>query len=99
MDNKKVQYETLFVVDVQNGEETAKEVVAKFVAIINENAENVQEVEGWGKRRLPYPINYLNEGYYSLVNFDSTADFPPELRRLYGIDERIMRFIVTKREA
>ena len=99
MDNQKVQYETLFAVDIQSGEEAAKEAVAKFVTIIGENAENVQEIEGWGKRRFAYPINYKNEGYYALVTFDSTPQFPTELRRLFGIDERVMRFIVTKREA
>jgi len=99
MDNKKNQYETLFAVDIQNGEEAAKETVAKFVDIIGKNAENVQEIEGWGKRRFAYPINYKNEGFYALVAFDSAPGFPTELRRLFGIDERVMRFIVTKREA
>ena len=98
MENKNNMYETLFVVDVKDGEEIAKETVAKFTEVIAANA-TVDSVDEWGKRRFAYPIDYKWEGYYALVNFTAAPEFPAELRRLFGIDEKIMRFIVTRREA
>ena len=90
-------YETLFIVDVANGEEAAKASVAKFTDIIAKNAEIV-EVSDWGKRRLAYPINDKPEGYYTIVTFKAQPDFPAELERLYNIDENVMRSLVIRLE-
>ena len=88
-------YESLFIVDLSNGEEAAKATVAKFTDLIAKNGEIV-EVADWGKRRLAYPINDMNEGYYTVVTFKSEPSFPVELERLYNIDESVMRDIVLK---
>ena len=90
-------YETLFIVDVENGEEAAKATVAKFTDIIAKNAEIV-EVSDWGKRRLAYLINDKPEGYYTVVTFKSEPAFPAELERLYNIDENVMRSMVLRLE-
>ena len=90
-------YETMFIVDVTNGEEAAKATVAKFTDIIAKNAEIV-EVSDWGKRRLAYLINDKPEGYYTVVTFKSEPEFPAELERLYNIDENVMRSMVLRLE-
>ena len=90
-------YETLFIVDVENGEEAAKASVAKFTDIIAKNAEIV-EVSDWGKRRLAYPINDKPEGYYTIVTFKAEPAFPAELERLFNIDENVMRSLVLRLE-
>lgn len=95
MENKKKSYETMFIVDLSAGEEAAKPTVEKFVKLISDNAENVQ-VNEWGKRRLAYPINDQNEGYYVLVTFDADPAFPAELTRVYNITEGLMRSIVVR---
>lgn len=90
-------YETLFVVNPTLAEDELKAVVDKFTALIAENG-TVGEIDEWGKRRLAYPINDINEGYYVLVNFTSESSFPAELERRYNIDENIMRGIVIRLE-
>ena len=90
-------YETLFVVNPNLAEDELKAVVDKFTALIAENG-TVGEIDEWGKRRLAYPINDINEGYYVLVNFTSESSFPAELERRYNIDENIMRGIVIRLE-
>jgi small subunit ribosomal protein S6 len=98
MEKVKASYETLFVCDVAQGEEATKALVEKFTALIQENAENV-EVNEWGKRRLAYPINDLNEGYYVLVTFNANASFPAELERVYSITEGLLRYMVVRTNA
>ena len=88
-------YETLFIVDVENGEDAAKASVAKFTDIIAKNAE-VVEVSDWGKRRLAYPINDMPEGYYVVVTFKAEPTFPAEFERLANIDESVLRSMVIK---
>ena len=89
-------YESMFVVDVTDGEDAVKASVEKFVGLINNNAETVYEVNEWGKRRLAYPINDKPEGYYVVVTFKALPDFPAEFERLCQIDESILRSMVVR---
>ena len=95
MENIINSYETLFITDLSNGEEATKATVNKFTGLIGSNGEIV-EVNEWGKRRLAYPINDMNEGYYTIVTHKSPADFLAELDRLFNIDESIMRSMTVK---
>ena len=88
-------YETIFVVDLTLGEDGVKGMVEKFTSLIAANGE-VTEVNEWGKRRLAYPINDQNDGYYVLVNFNAAPEFPAELDRIYHITEGVLRSIVIK---
>ena len=88
-------YETLFVVDCSIGEDAVKATVEKFTAMIAENG-TIESIDEWGKRRLAYPINDQNDGYYVLVNFKSAGEFPAELERVFGINEYILRSIVIR---
>ena len=90
-------YESLFIVDLSNGEEAAKATVNKFTTLMADNGEIV-DIADWGKRRLAYPINDMNEGYYTVVTFKAEASFPAELERLFNIDETVMRSIVLRLE-
>ena len=91
-------YESMFIVDVTGGEDTLKSTIAKFVGLIENNAERVIEVNEWGKRRLAYPINDKPEGYYVVVTFKANPDFPAEFERLANIDENILRSMVIRLE-
>lgn len=88
-------YETLFVVDCSLGEDTVKELINKFTTLIADNGA-IDSVDEWGKRRLAYPINDKNDGYYVLVNFKSEGSFTAELERVFGITEGILRSIVIR---
>lgn len=88
-------YETLFVVDYSLGEDTVKELINKFTTLIADNGA-IDSVDEWGKRRLAYPINDKNDGYYVLVNFKSEGSFTAELERVFGITEGILRSIVIR---
>ena len=90
-------YESLFIVDLSNGEEAAKETVAKFTNLIAENGEII-DIADWGKRRLAYLINDMSEGYYTVVTFKAPATFVAELDRLFNIDEAVMRKLVLRLE-
>ena len=90
-------YECMFIINAANGDEAAKATVAKFTETITANAQIV-EVAEWGRRRLAYPIEDMNEGYYMVYTFKSESAFPAELQRLANIDEAVMRCMVVKLE-
>ena len=90
-------YEGMFVVSLANGEEAAKATVTKFTDLIAANAE-VISIDDWGKRRFAYPIQDMNEGYYTVATFKCEGEFPAELQRLMNIDESVLRAMVIRLE-
>lgn len=92
-------YEALYIIVPELDEEATKAAIEKFKGIVESNAGEVAGVDEWGKRRLAYPIDYKTEGYYVLMSFNSAPEFPAELERNFKNDERIMRYMVTRKEA
>ena len=90
-------YEVVYILDPNLNEEATAAMVSKFQTLVEQNG-TLAEVNEWGKRRLAYPINFKNEGYYVLVNFTAAPEFPRELERNFEINENIMRYLVTRVE-
>ena len=91
------KYEAVMIFSVAAGEEAVTPLIEKFKALIEANG-TIENVDDWGKRRLAYPINDIQEGYYVLVYFAADAEFPAELNRRFNIDDAIMRGMVIARE-
>ncbi len=93
------QYEVLYVITPELDEEADKVVMDKFADIITANGGEIEKTDVWGKRRLAYPIDYKTEGFYVLVVFSANPELPRELERNMRNDERLMRYMVTRKEA
>ena len=94
------KYEAVFVYTVKKGEDTIRELSDKFLSLIKKSSSDPATVvvSDWGKRRLAYPINYENDGYYQIITFDSKPDFPAELERVVNITEGVLRFLTVLRK-
>lgn len=90
-------YETLYVLKPELDDENRAALIQKFSAIITDNGGEVESVDEWGKRKLAYAIDYINEGYYVLVNFKANAELPAELERNFRINDNVMRYMVIKK--
>lgn len=95
MENLKGNYETVFIVNAELGEEKVQELVAKFKGMIEENA-TVKNIDEWGKRKLAYPIDDVTDGYYVVEQYEAPHDFPAELERVFNITEGILRSLTVK---
>ena len=98
MEKLKGKYETVFIVNTELGEEKVQELVAKFKGRIEKNA-TVENVDEWGKRRLAYPIDDVNDGYYVVMQYTADRDFPVELERRFSITEGILRSMTIRLDA
>ena len=91
-------YEVLYILNPALGEEETAAEVAKFKDMAEAHG-TVTEVDEWGKRKLAYPINDIEEGYYVLMTFTADPAFPAELDRKMRIDVNVMRSIIVSKEA
>jgi small subunit ribosomal protein S6 len=92
-----INYETIFVIDTQVGEEQTQVLVEKFKGMLETSA-TLESIDKWGKKKLAYPIDFKTEGYYVLANFKSEPSFPKELERIYKITDGIIKYIVIKKD-
>ena len=90
-------YELLYILNNELADEAKDAVIEKLNAVVTANGGTVDNVDKWGTRRLAYPINYKNEGYYVLVNFTAPATLPDELERVMRITDAVVRFMIVKK--
>ena len=91
-------YEAVYILNPDLTEEQIAALVERFKSVVEANG-TVSEVNEWGKRRLAYPINDLEEGYYVLMTFSADPAFPAELDRLMRINVSVMRSIIVSKDA
>ena len=89
------KYELVYVIDTTLDDDARKAVMDRFHGMLESLGGKVEKVEEWGKRRLAYPINHKNEGYYVLMTFTSEPSFPKELDRVLRITDGIMRSLIV----
>lgn len=88
------KYELMFVIDPTLEDEKKDAAVEAVKAIIAEAGE-VTDTDVWGLRKLAYPINKKNEGYYVVMHFNAQPELPKELDRRLRISDNFMRHIIV----
>ena len=77
-------------------EEQMMETVNKFKKILTDNGSEIVHENNWGLRKLAYPIQKKNTGFYYLIEFKATGDLIGKVETDFRRDERIMRFLTVK---
>ena len=91
-------YESVIIINPNLEDSQFGAVTEKFTSMIESEGGKVESTEVWGKRKLAYPIQKNNEGYYVLINFSSNPEFIDELNRVYNITDEIIKHIIVKKD-
>jgi small subunit ribosomal protein S6 len=88
------QYETVFILTPILSEAQMRDAVEKFRTLITENGGSLVHEENWGLRKLAYPIQKKNTGYYTVFEYSSEDGAVVDvLETEFRRDERVMRFM------
>jgi small subunit ribosomal protein S6 len=87
------QYETVFIMTPVLSEEQMMETVNKFKKILTDNGSEIVHENNWGLRKLAYPIQKKNTGFYYLVEYKAPGDLIGKVETEFKRDERIIRFL------
>ena len=93
-----INYEVMFIIDPTLEDEKKDAAVERVKGIIAAEGE-VGNVDVWGLRKLAYPIQKKNEGYYVVIDFKAEPTLPTELDRRLRISEDFMRHIIVNKDA
>ena len=91
------RYESLWVVNGDLPDEEVKSAIDKFSKIISSQGGTLVGLDEWGRRKLAYKIQGTIRGYYVIADFAGSSETVKELERNYRIDDRIIRFLTTKK--
>jgi len=91
-------YELLFLVDPVMEEDAREALLARIESTITSQDGVIDSIEPWGKRKLAYEINKLQEGDYTLINFHADPTSIAELDRVLRITDAVVRFIVVRKD-
>lgn len=88
-------YESMYILKPDMEDERRDALIKRFADVVTANGGEISQIDEWGKRRLAYPINYINDGYYVLMTFKAPPELPRELERNYKISDDVMRYMVV----
>lgn len=91
------RYEIMFIIQAALEEAQKESVVEMVKEIISADGE-VSNVNVWGNKKLAYPIQKRNEGYYVVVEFNANPDLPKELDRRLKISDAVIRHMIINKD-
>ena len=65
------KYELALVLSPALDDEGRAAEVAKVQAVLERFGAKIEKVDDWGKRKLAYEIQKVNEGFYSFTTFEA----------------------------
>lgn len=92
------KYELALVVNAKIEDDARAAVVEKAKEYITRAGGTVTEVEDWGKKKLDYEIQKMNEGFYYFIQFDAEPDVPAEVEADVRIMDNVLRFLCVKKD-
>ena len=90
-------YELLYFVDPAATEEQRAGAMKRIEVAITTNGGTIDSVEDWGKRKLAFEVDKLNEGDYTLINFQADPNDIAELDRVLRINDAVKRHMIVCR--
>ena len=92
------KYEMAVVLRPDLDEETKAAESQKVMDLITRFGGTIEKVDDWGKRRLAYEIQKVNEGFFSFISFDADSTAPAELESRMRIMENVLRYLIVRKD-
>ncbi len=89
-------YETVFIMNPVLSEDQMRETVKKFTKTLKDNKAKIGNEEYWGLKKLKYPIQKKNTGFYYFIEFEADGSIIADLEVLFKRDERVMRWLTVR---
>ena len=92
------KYELGIIIKPGLDEEGYKSELERVSGIVSRFGGVIEKIDEWGKRRMAYPIDKINEGHYCFISFTASSEVPAEIESRIRILENIMRFLLLSKE-
>ena len=93
------KYELMYIISSDTAEEKREELIAKFKSYVEAHGGVVEGIDRLGMKKLAYPINFRNDGFYVLMNISLPMPEVDPMSKLMSITEGIIRHMFVKKNA
>ena len=91
------KYELAVVLRPDLDEEVKAAEMQKVQNLITRFGGVIEKIDDWGKKRLAYEIQKVNEGFYSFITFDAESSAPAEIESRMRIMENVLRYLIIRK--
>ena len=92
-------YELTLVLRADLADQERDDIINQVVGWLPIEEGTEPEIKHWGRKRLAYPINKLEEGYYVLIESQFGTQGLDEVERNISYVEDILRHLLIRKEA
>jgi small subunit ribosomal protein S6 len=91
-------YELVFVVDPRVSDEDVVALTQEYKQMIANGGSTIVKEESWGRRKLAYPIEKLNEAKYVMLGIESEGGKTslPEVEHRMRQNDKILRYLTVR---
>jgi len=89
-------YEVMYIATPDAADDDIAKLNDAITNLVEKDGGTVSVVEGWGRRRMAYPINKKTEGYYVLLEVAGSGQEIAELERRFRVNDLIMRYMTVR---
>ena len=93
------KYEVMYIISSDTAEDKREELIAKFKVYVESKGGVVEGIDRLGMKKLAYPINFRNEGFYVLMNISLPMSEVDAMSKLMTITDGIVRHLFVKKNA
>ena len=90
-----VKYELALVVNAKIEDDARAAVVEKAKKYVTRYGGQLTDTEEWGKQKLAYEIQKMNEGFYYFIHFEAEPTAPAQIEDHIRILDNVLRFLIV----
>ena len=92
------KYELVVVVNAVIEDDARAAVIEKAKDLITRFGGTISGVDEWGKKRLAYEIQKMNDGFYYFIKFEAETIAIAEIESQMRIMDNVLRYLCVKVE-
>ena len=91
------KYELMYIISSTATEEQREEIIAKYKSFVEAKGGVVSGLDKLGMKKFAYAIDFKNEGFYVLMNFEAEAGVVAEMNKAMNIQDNVVRQMFVRK--
>ena len=91
------KYELMYIISADANEEQREALIEKYKSLVESKGGVVLGVDKLGMKKFAYAINFKNEGFYVLMNFEAPANVVDEMTKSMNIADLVVRQMFVRK--